>query len=384
MSVLFITHHYLSGNSGGAFASRAYINAFAEITDEMTLLYPVKDGQNLFDGINPKIKTIPVVYVIPKWRKFLNLIIGKVHRYSEATTYFLKEKKADIVVFDSSMVSYRLIKFFKAKGYRTIVIHHNYQYEYFKDNCRGILRTATLFWCKIYERQAIQNADINLTLTQQDVDLLANNYTDGNKTSFRALGAFEHKRHELKNIQAEQKKNKNRFVITGSLSSFQTYASLNKWIMDYYPLLKSVFPDSTLTIAGKDPSEELVKLCRNNGVIVVASPPNMDDVLKKADYYICPTFFGGGLKLRIMDGLQWGLPVVSHEVSARGYDVFKREKCLFAYSDIKGFELALQKLKSTSMTRQQIQELYKSVFSFDAGVKRLRDIIVNNNTGEIE
>ena len=377
MNVLFITHHYLSGNSGGAFASRAYINAFAEITDEMTLLYPVKDGLNLFDGINPKIKTIPVAYVIPKWRKLIHSLTGKVHRYFKAANEFLSEKKADVVVFDTSIVTFRLIDRFKAKGYKTIVIHHNYQYEYFRDNTRGLLKLITLFWCKKYERDAVRKADINLTLTQQDVELLANNYNGGNRANFKVLGAFENCRREPKNFQGRN--SQNRFVITGSLSSYQTYASLKQWITHYYPLLKSVFPESTLTIAGKNPSAELVEMCRNNGVIVVPSPLSMDDVLKNADYYICPTFLGGGLKLRIMDGLKWGLPVVTHSVSARGYDAFKDAGCLFAYSGNEDFILALQKLKNISMTRQQIQNLYELLFSFDAGIKRLRDIIRNPN-----
>lgn len=375
MKVLFITHHYLSGNSGGAFASRAYINAFAEVADQMTLLYPVKDGQNLFDGINTKIKAIPVTYAIPKWRKLINSIIGKVHRYFDATFDFLKEKKADIIVFDSSMVSFHIIKAFKAKGYRTIVIHHNYQYEYFRDNTKGILRPITLFWCKKYERQAVQNADINLTLTQQDVDLLANTYNNGDKTNFRVLGTFEHIVSQPKEI-TDNKKNNNRFVITGSLDSIQTYVSLKEWINDYYRLLKSVFPESELTIAGKNPSQELMDLCQQQGINIIASPPNMDDVLADADYYICPTNLGGGLKLRIMDGLKWGLPVVTHSVSARGYEAFKDAGFLFSYSNAEEFLSAIQQLKSLSVSKCEIQNLYSSLFSFTAGVKRLMNILL--------
>lgn len=374
MNVLFITHHYLSGNSGGAFASRAYINAFAEVSDEMTLLYPVKDGQNLFDGINPKIKAISVTYAIPKWRKLLHSITGKVHRYFDATIDFLKDKKADIVVFDTSIVSYRIIKGFKAKGYRTIVIHHNYQYEYFRDNTKGVLRPITLFWCKKYEKQAVQNADINLTLTQQDVDLLANTYNNGNKTNFRVLGTFEHVVNQPKEIVVN-KKNNNRFVITGSLSSVQTYVSLSSWIYDYYGLLKSVFLESSLTIAGKSPSQKLVNLCQQQGINIIASPPNMDDVLADADCYICPTFLGGGLKLRIMDGLKWGLPIVTHAVSARGYGAFKDAGCLFSYSNTEEFLSAIQQLKSLSMSKHEIQALYISLFSFDAGVEKVRKVI---------
>lgn len=373
MKLLFITHHYLSGNSGGAFASRAYINAFAEVADEMTLLYPVKDGQNLFDGINPKINAIPVAYAIPKWRKLIHTLTGKVHRYFKATKEFLSEKKADVVVFDTSIVSFRLIDRFKAKGYKTIVIHHNYQYEYFRDNTRGILKPITLFWCKKYEKQAVRNADINLTLTQQDVELLANNYNGGNRANFKVLGAFEYCQREPKNFQSRN--SQNRFVITGSLSSYQTYASLEQWITNYYPLLKSVFSESTLIIAGKNPSAELVELCHNNGVIVVPSPPSIDDVLKDVDYYICPTFLGGGLKLRIMDGLRWGLPVVTHSVSARGYDAFKDAGCLFSYSNVVEFLSAIQQLKSLSMSKREIQALYISLFSFEAGVERLSKVL---------
>ena len=373
MNILFITHHYLTGNSGGTFASRAYINAFAEIADEMTLLYPVREGQNLFAEINPKIKAFPVAYNIPKWRKLMNSITGHVHRYYEAVCDFLTERKTDIVVFDTSVVTYKLISQFKVMGYKTVVIHHNYQYEYFRDNSHGPLKWVTLFWCKKYESEAVREADINLTLTSQDVELLANNYNDGDKSNFKVLGTFEYYRKPLKPITDGA--NQNRFVITGSLSSMQTYLSLESWIRDYYPLLKSIFPESTLTVAGKNPSTELVKLCQSQGIRIIASPPNMDDILCEADYYICPTSLGGGLKLRIMDGLQWGLPVVTHAVSARGYDSFRDAGCLFSYSNKEEFVEAIEHLNSMNFGKKQVQMLYNSIFSFDAGVERLKSIL---------
>ena len=38
MNLLFITYYYMNGNRGCVFASRAYINIFAEIGDDVTLL----------------------------------------------------------------------------------------------------------------------------------------------------------------------------------------------------------------------------------------------------------------------------------------------------------------------------------------------------------
>ena len=84
---------------------------------------------------------------------------------------------------------------------------------------------------------------------------------------------------------------------------------------------------------------------------------------------------GGGLKLRIMDGLKWGLPVITHAVSARGYDAFKDAGCLFSYSNVEEFLSAIQQLKTMSMSKCVIQALYNSFFSFNAGVARLRKAI---------
>ncbi|OWV20189.1 hypothetical protein B7990_03170 [Fibrobacter sp. UWB4] len=373
MKILFITHHYLSSNGGGSFASRAYINAFAENADEMTLLYPVKDGEDLFPEINKKIKTIPVKYNLPKWRKLVDLLCGRIHRYFSIAREMLKEERFDVVVFDTSLVSYRIIKNFKEKGSRTIVIHHNYQYEYFKDNAKGVLSFPTLLWCKRYEKQAVRSADLNLTLTKQDIELLANNYNGGNKDSFSLLGVFEYKpREKMAAAEKENRNPKNRFVITGSLCDFQTKHSLISWLQDYYPVLKQVFSDASLTIAGRNPGVEIQNLCRENDIHLIPSPKSMDPIMENADYYICPTFLGGGLKLRVMDGLKWGLPVISHSVSARGYELFEEHGCLISYRDLDGFKRALDTLKKNYLEKEMIVNIYQEFFTLESGIKRVK------------
>lgn len=374
MKVLFITHHYLSSNGGGSFASRAFINAFAGVADELTLLYPIKEGEDVFPEINAKIQRVPVAYNFPKWRKLLCSITGHVHRYYKVAENFLLERCADIVVFDTSVVTDKLISRFKEHGYKVVVIHHNYQYEYFKDNCRGLLKWVTLFWCRKYECEAVRNADINLTLTQQDVDLLSNEYNGGDKSTFKVLGVFEYCRKPKKDL-IHIVENRNKFVITGNLSSVQTFVSLEKWIKDYYPLMKSVFPEASLTIAGKNPSLALMSMCQKYGICVIPSPSDMDVVLRDADYYICPTFLGGGLKLRIMDGLQWGLPVISHIVSARGYDSFVERGLMFVYSNKEEFAISLMKLKVNALNKQNVQNAYSDLFSYESGVNRVRSIV---------
>lgn len=377
MKTLFITHHYLSTPGGGAFASRAYINAFAELSEHMTLLYPVKEGQNLFEGLKAGTDLCPVAYDKSKVLKLIHLLKGKVHRYFDTAPALILSGKFDTVVFDTSLVSYRLIALAKRKGLKTIVIHHNYQYEYFRDNVSGPLKYPTLFWCRRYEAEAVANADLNLTLTPDDARLLCEAY--GHRgDNFRVLGTFESLPSVLPGTKARNSYGLRRFTITGSLADPQTERSLIPWIGEFYPVLKSIFPEAELTVAGRNPSPELRFACEKAGIRLIPSPVSMDPIMEESDCYICPTSLGGGLKLRVMDGLRWGLPVLAHKKSARGYEHFIEHGCMLQYDDLDSFRKALEKLSRLKLAKKDICGLYDEIFSFRAGVERLDEILRNS------
>ena len=374
MRVLFVTHHYLHGNGGGLYASRAYINAFTEIADRITLLYPMKKGMDI-EGISEKVEAIPVYNNKSKWIKFFDLLRGKVHRFNEAFRHYIKSKNYDLVVFDTSLVSFNLIGVAHKYGCKVITIHHNYQVEYYRDNLSWYLRGVVLYWTKRLEKEAVQNSDLNLTITEQDKKLLAENYNNGLDKNIDVLGCFEWKDREL-NV-AKNKENKYCFIITGNLSAVQTEQSLLPWLDIFYPIMKEVIPCSQLIIAGKSPSKNIQNKCKELNVKLHASPSNMQPLLDTADFYICPTNLGGGLKLRVMDGLKNGIPVITHEVSARGYEMFTEKGYLLTYNDIQSFRECLKILSATSYNRSDIQTLYNTTFTFKLGVERLQRIITS-------
>jgi len=373
--ILLITNNYLHGNGGACFASRAFINAFAELFNDVTLLYPIKDSlESQF--INPKVKQIPVSYNKSKLGKLWDLMMGCVHRYSNISQ-LIGNIHFDLVVFDTSVVSFKLLDYFKSKGSKTIVIHHNYQYEYFRDNTTFPISVPTLYWCKRYEGEAVKKADLNLTLTSQDIDLLKLHYGIGR---FAKLGTFEYKQNEHLISDKPYSQSHPTFVITGSLSDAQTYKSLAPWFDTCYPELRKLFPDSQLTLAGRGPAPNIDRITSDlEHVNIIYNPDSMDDILNQADIYLCPTSLGGGLKLRIMDGLSHGLPVITHKVSARGYDSFEKQGYLFSYSSPTDFEAVLEKIKGQSFDKKKIIDFYNTQFSFNAGVERLRNILLKQH-----
>jgi glycosyltransferase involved in cell wall biosynthesis len=378
MKILFITHHYLYGNGGGVFASRAYINAFAKISNKITVLYPMKKGSYPSEIID-SVDLIPVCYERSKIIKFIDLCRGHLHRYFDVFEEQLKKQNYDIVVFDNSKVSFKLIEIVHRYKAKVIVIHHNYEYEYTRDNSDLLTKYPLLYWTCKCEKEAVNTCDLNLTLTQQDIDLLKKHYIKTDNVLFERIGVFENKRFGDNVNNTNQSINpvfEQYFIITGSLNSKQTEKSLLLWISKYFPILIDVFPDAQLTIAGKSPSKKLKKICSHYRQIqLIDTPPDIQLILKTANYYLCPIFLGGGLKLRIMDGLKNGLPVLSHAVSARGYEDFKRLGCLFDYNNKKSFRIALIELMKSEVSKKQVIELYHDLFSFESGIKRLSKII---------
>ncbi len=372
MNVLFITFSYLKGNRGGIYASRTHINLFATLSDSMTLLYPYTKGMEPEYIYEDTITMVPVEDNRSAGLKYLNLMVGRRHRFIDVAKKYLDRNKYDTVVFDGSIVSSNLIKLFKSYGFRTITLHHNYEIEYLKGDATPITKPFDLFWTKIQEGTAVSYSDLNLTLTSQDAELLRQNYNP--KASIEVLGVFDY--WPRKKLQLKNKNRGSRFVITGGLGSKQNEDSLFPWLNTYFPILKGQVENAQLILAGRSPSERLIKVAEGFGAEVIPSPIDMKPILESGDYYICPTDRGGGVKLRIMDGLKSGMPVLTHVVSARGYDEMMDKGLVFSYHDKDSFVESLNQMLKTDFSQQYIYDCYAEKFSFNTGVKYLQKLLI--------
>ena len=167
-----------------------------------------------------------------------------------------------------------------------------------------------------------------------------------------------------------------RYIITGNLSSRQNISSISSWLREYASVLRDIDPGMSLTLAGKNPHQEILEEALKTGAAVIPSPENMSALIENADVYICPADNGGGIKLRVMDGLRFGLPVVAHVLASRGYEPFIG-KSLYLYEDEASFRLAVDSARKASLNKSLLIDLYRSIFSFESGVARLGKILVN-------
>jgi glycosyltransferase involved in cell wall biosynthesis len=97
------------------------------------------------------------------------------------------------------------------------------------------------------------------------------------------------------------------------------------------PALRQRWPQARLQIVGKAPSAEIVALPHQiEGVAVAASVPDVLPYLREAALMAVPLDVGGGTRLKILEALAAGLPVVSSAIGAEGLSLVAGEHLMIA------------------------------------------------------
>lgn len=377
--VLFIsTTDLFNTRGGGALATLAYFNAIYEI-------YKGNVDIILAQKYVPKSSLNISVIPIPKTSLFNSLFDfifhGHLTKLSSYVKSYMKKQneKYDLCILNNGVYSAEILKDIKNYGLKTVVIHHNYEKEYFMDN----KNPATFFG--LYsgiisrkERRSYQNANLNLFLTIQDQLNLEKAYGKL-KCKNRLLGCFEPFLINPRKIINERFNNM--IVISGSLNTYQTKIGILDFYNNYFDLTRKIIPDLKLIITGRNPVREISAIAEENAncIEIVPNPTDIFSVIEKCSIYLCPTSIGSGLKLRVMDGLKMGMPILVHRISARGYDVFFDKPYFKIYDDEVSFRTGLTELlnymRTSYFKREEIQSDYYNFFGFQSGVNQLKRIL---------
>lgn len=364
----------MDDNNGGANASKAFILLFSSIFEGMTLMYPEHSDHSSADRIPQGIKLLPVYDNRSKLRKGLDVYRGILHRFNKAVREHLAANRYDVIVVDHSLTFAGIGDDIKKSGAKIITIHHNVERDYNRANKPSVVyRLPYMYFTDKAEREVLQASDVNLTLTANDAARFQSWYTDRD-LHLRPIGLCEYHAIEAKTLP--EKPFGNVFAITGSLCFRQSAEPVIRFVNEYYPLLRKHFEGCRLIIAGRNPNEELQAVCAaHDGIELIANPDDINAVIEQADVYICPINVGSGIKLRVLDGLRHGRPVVCHEVSAVGYERLMEKGAMFSYMDKDTFEQCLERLKTNTVSPTAIYDTYRKEFSPEEALKRLGNIL---------
>lgn len=369
--ILFVATSNMKKRTGGGLANLAYYNSLKD-----------RYGDNVdlvaFEETALNYQSVIRITEPSSFYKIILFLRGIIHRFSPALDKFILNHKTEysMVIFNGGLLGDVVEKVSKS-GLKLVTIHHNYEVEFQMDNKKPTtLWGLSSYWVKRNESKAYKYSDINLFLTVDDLELFKKKYGSCHgKTEI--IGVYEpciNKYTPNTNPPVL-----NHIVISGSLNSFQTTAGIQDLDANYMRLIKQVYnSDFVLTLTGRRPTQFIWQFANKYPqVCIVENPEDIYSVVKQNGIYLCPTNIGGGLKLRVMDGLSQGLPILVHKTSARGYNMFFDKPWFQVYNDSISFERALLSLIEYIRTHdgqeihKTIQDEFTNYFSYINGSKRL-------------
>jgi len=102
-------------------------------------------------------------------------------------------------------------------------------------------------------------------------------------------------------------------------------------VNEVWPQVKERFPHARLYLAGKDPTEHVLHWPKeDSSITVVPNPEDMRPWIARAAVCVCPILEGGGTRLKILDALAMGKPMVSTTVGCEGLRVSHGQNILIA------------------------------------------------------
>lgn len=228
-------------------------------------------------------------------------------------------------------------------------------------------RTARLM--RNFEQRALDEFDAQVTVSDRDAERLRKlnskarifvieNGVDAAHYSDEQL----EQAHAARLTQQAASDSPNRIVFVGSMDYHANIDGAVSFSREVWPRLRERKPDLTFTIVGRDPSPEVRELESLPGIEVTGTVGDVRPYYREAIAAIVPLKVGGGSRLKILEAMAAGVPVISTVLGAEGLEVEHGKNILIADTNEKMIEAILRLIEQPEQ-RKQLSDAGRSLVS---------------------
>lgn len=125
---------------------------------------------------------------------------------------------------------------------------------------------------------------------------------------------------------------RHRLLFVGLMSYHANIEAAVWFVQKLWLAIRDKYPQLTLTIAGADPSPAVLHLNQIPGVEVTGTVPDLRPYYQEAFAVIVPLLTGAGTRLKILEAMASGVPIISTALGAEGLSICPGENILIAHS----------------------------------------------------
>jgi glycosyltransferase involved in cell wall biosynthesis len=147
-------------------------------------------------------------------------------------------------------------------------------------------------------------------------------------------------------------------IFTGSFQYSPNYQGMVWFLSEVYPRIQSQVPDINLTITGEHAG---CPLPESNSVTLTGYVDDVRFLIARSWISIAPIFTGGGTRLKILEAVALGTPVVATTKGAEGLDLQSEQHLLIADTPEAFARQILRLLKGPGLRNQLAENAYRLV-----------------------
>lgn len=167
-------------------------------------------------------------------------------------------------------------------------------------------------------------------------------------------------------------------LFVGNLKWYPNHDAVMYFCREVWPALTRGCPSVKFTVVGAHPSPEILRFAKADERIRVTGL--VDDVrpfFHRAEVFVCPIWDGGGTRLKLLDAMAMGKPIVTTTIGCEGLDVVPNQNVLIADTSA-DFVRQITAVTASRQLRQRLGEsarrLAEAKYSWDSIAGRLMEM----------
>lgn len=314
-----------------------YLLAFSESTNDRPM---PGELENVFSGIYTvelrmeKRSQLRYVKNLLSWNSGLQMK----HRYPEDYFRFKKEMTNLIISKKIDMIHCHLLQMaefaFDAKtcvrvlhliDSETLRIKREIAIKNPWERLRDIRKMVYYYRIKSYEKIAMDNFDLSITVGKKDFTVLKR-LSPNADIALISNGVDIDYFYPWTEVPSDYPI----LIFFGNMNFRPNIDAITYFCHAVFPIVRKKIPDIHLYIVGANPTEQIRRLAKEKNIVVTGYVDDIRNYIAKADIVICPMRIGGGIKNKNLEAMSSGRVVISTSIGVEGLEVSHGKNILIA------------------------------------------------------
>ncbi len=266
----------------------------------------------------------------------------------------LSSERFDIVQLEGLYITPYISLIRECSDAKIVYRSHNIESQIWTNNAKQEKNSIKKIYLRLlakrlkrYEQQVVNEYDAVLPITEEDALF----FTKNKNTMPLHIVPFGIETENY--LFSENVKHKNSLFYIGSLDWIPNIEGIKWFVQNVWKIIKLKHPGIELKVAGRNASKQLIAYLKKNNVSYIGEINESKSYFLDNNIMVVPLFAGSGMRVKIIEGMAYGKPIVSTSKGVEGIDYVQDHHIIIADST-QEFVKKLSMLIQDNMFCQQV------------------------------